>query len=468
MEKLPVKKQHLIIKQYIDGHSYRDIAEKTGVSAGTVSNIINDLKAGRYPETGDLSGQCDILRETATELRKVGLAPGDALVGITVMNRLVELEIAPADIPRFAALCQNLATEEVDAPTLVRAALDFRDAVQRTGLSPEELITNVKTLEEQVSRLKPLAQEVKELEKYLKELTSEQDALSRRIADLKEKEKSLNESIRNKEKRESELSKKTLDLENLAQAEDERLATARKELKKLAAIGMSMDELSGFVERLKGIAHRHTISPDELYRRLLKELEKLDKGLGLETLIQNKQNELKDVEKSIVDAKTQVKNLEKRNQQLQEELSLTKQRIDDEKESVATAVKAVVATCDVSIKRITDSIQSCIHQGIDDVNKLRAEATEVGIELGEFRGMIDSNSLLKSLFALINGTEKVEAAQVRMLGLAAFRSVLLWVEANSREVPYASLLTSSLERSISQLNEWDTNKKSLNTGSLSS
>jgi len=47
MEKLSLRKQLTIIRLYLSGYSFDEIAAQAGVSKGSVANVIADLKAGR-------------------------------------------------------------------------------------------------------------------------------------------------------------------------------------------------------------------------------------------------------------------------------------------------------------------------------------------------------------------------------------------------------------------------------------
>ena len=49
MEKLSIKKRLLVIRLYLQGLSYGEIASKANVAKGSIGNIITDLKAGRFP-----------------------------------------------------------------------------------------------------------------------------------------------------------------------------------------------------------------------------------------------------------------------------------------------------------------------------------------------------------------------------------------------------------------------------------
>ena len=83
---------------YLEGLSYDEISAKTGVAKSLVSNIILELKAGKFPQYDELSEQLDMLRELAVDFRRTGITPVQAAVGISVLSRLQEVGIEPGEI----------------------------------------------------------------------------------------------------------------------------------------------------------------------------------------------------------------------------------------------------------------------------------------------------------------------------------------------------------------------------------
>ncbi len=57
MERLSVRKRLSIVRQYLSGLPYEEIAGKNGVSKGTVANVTDELKAGVFPEAADVGEQ---------------------------------------------------------------------------------------------------------------------------------------------------------------------------------------------------------------------------------------------------------------------------------------------------------------------------------------------------------------------------------------------------------------------------
>ena len=63
MEKVTTRKRLAIVKQYLSGLSYDAIAAKSGVSKGSVANVVSELKAGRFPEAVEAAEHIEELRE---------------------------------------------------------------------------------------------------------------------------------------------------------------------------------------------------------------------------------------------------------------------------------------------------------------------------------------------------------------------------------------------------------------------
>ena len=76
-----------------------------------------------------------------------------------------------------------------------------------------------------------------------------------------------------------------------------------KELQKLQVTGLPFEELTEFSQKVQVVAQRHAIKPAELGNRLLHELETLNQGLGLEALMDSRQQELDKKEQAITKTK---------------------------------------------------------------------------------------------------------------------------------------------------------------------
>ena len=453
MEKLSLRKQAMIVRLYLHGLSYGEIAAKVGVSKGTVANVITELKAGRFPEAGDVSDQIELLRELAVDLRKSGLTPGRSLADSTVLSRLLELGLEPADIERFAALCKTL-TPETDTQSFVKAALDLATLEERTGLSFHDLEEKAHDLEQAVADLEPLAQQVQEYREQLKELSEQRQRLTDEVTELEKRLQSLSPKVKDNEKRETELFHRVQELEQRAQAADERLTTTRKDLRVLAELGLPPNDLSGFTQRLCGIAQRYGINPGVLCEWLLHELEQLEKGLSLKLLFRKEQQELGKTKQSQDKAQEELAALKAAIQKLRQEQASLRSIITEERKHISKETQAIIMLARNTATRLSQQLGNSVEEAIREVQKLKNQALEVGSELGRCQALVEVNEWLRQLLALVRGDGNVTGNQVRVVGLALLRGVSAWLNQQPDEIRALSQLKVRITDTIEELERW--------------
>lgn len=453
MERLSLRKKLLVIKLYLEGLSYDEIAVKTSVGKGTVANVITELKAGKFPEYSDLPEQLDLIRELAVDLKRTRITLVQAVLGVTVLSRLQELRIEPNEIEGLSTLCRTLNADGIDIPLFVRAALAFEEERKRTGLSVEELETKVKSLEESATRLEPLAKEVMGQEARLIELTKRGESLAEGVSVLEKHYEALQEKVRGKEQRETELSNRNRDLEDRAQSADERLTTARKDLKMLSGIGMSLDNVSAFTQRLKVIAQRHGIKAEVLNSELMDELEQLDEGLGLDTIVKDKKRELREIEDAMLRAEEKSASIISTNETLRQERSGLKAALLEERRHITKDIKTINATANSMIIQLKQDLGASVRGSVIEVNKLKNQALQLGKELGQYKEMIESNKWLGGLLALVKDDE-VEPEQVRVIGITVLHAMITWLDQHSQDNDAPWLLKSYITNLIGELEGW--------------
>jgi len=454
MQKLSLSKQLAVVRLYLGGFSYDEIATRAGVGKGTVANVVGDLKAGRILDAQEPVEQLELLRDIAIDLRRLKLTPGQAVVGVAVICHLQELAVEPGEIERFVAVCRRLAGEETQAQVLVRAALYLKQVEERTGLSTEALEDKVHTLEEEVSRLEPLLQELKGSKHELKNLQKQRRSLADEMGQLEKRYRPLSQSVAEKEQREAELSKRVQDLELRAQVADERLGLARSELQTLTALGLSVDDLPGLVQRLGGVAQRHGIEPGALRDRLLHELEELDAGMGLESVVKLRQRELSEIEQTIAKAQRERVALDSALQQLRQQQASLHEAISEEETRVRKEMGAIARIAKETVAKLQQDLGDAMAQALVEVHKLTSEALKLGQEIGHYDAMVEANQWLETLVALAKGDGASSAKDVRTVGLTVLRGLNGWAHQNESQVSLPSGLTMRLNSTIEDLERW--------------
>jgi hypothetical protein len=453
VEKLPVSKIKSIIKLYLNGYSYSEVGAKVGVSKGTVANVISDLKSGKFPEAGDVSEQIEALRELGLELRKHHMTVGQAAIGAAALTRLHELGLEPTDLERVKDLSRSLPPDTA-LPGFIKTALAFDKTYRRTGLSFEELETKIAELEETSSRLEPMAQETEERQRQVEELNKQKQSLTAEIKAMEERLQSITSVVEEKETRDLALAKHVSQLEQRAHDADERLAAARKDLTILAGIGLSLEDLTGFSQRLSGIAQRHGIKRVELRERLLSELEQLEKGLGLESEVKKTQEKLAGTNQSLAEAREKLATVETAVETLCREEASLQAAIKEAEETVRKEIMAILPMASGTVAQLKQQLASAVNQVLAEILELRKKALEAGSEIGRYETIVEVNDWLHQLTALVNGDSSVTGEQVRTTGHRILRAISVWLNQQPDKFGMLSPLKARITAAIEALEQW--------------
>jgi predicted nucleic acid-binding Zn-ribbon protein len=453
MEKLPTKKRVAIVRLYLSGFSYDEIAAKTGVSKGTVANVINELKAGRFPEAADVTEDIELLRELSLELKRSKLSPGQCATGLVLLNRISECGLEPADIGRWPMILKSAGNED-EAREFVRLVYSIHEVQQRTGLSLNALDDKVHELERKAADLEPVARQYEDYRNQIAELTKKREELASSVNSLEEKYKLLNPRVKDLEKREQTLSRRIEDMEPKAQKAETTLSTLSKEKQRLQDIGLSFEKLAEFNDKIRVIAQRHAIEPAMLRSRLLQELETLDKGLELETLIQSRQQELDKTEQAVAGAQKELKTAKSVVSNLTQEKADLEAGIKETRERVSKEIAKLIPVAKETINRLGNVLQRGHEEARAEVRRLRDEALEVGKEVGRYQGILEVNQWLNELLALVQGEESIEGKRVRSIALSVLRGVAAWLKHYESEDIGVSTLSFTVDNLIRELEQW--------------
>ena len=117
MPPISLRKKMTIVSLYLEGHPHQYIAARAGLSKGTVANVVDDLRAGRFYALENLSDEIDGLREMAVELKRTGLSVSQATLGLSAFQGIESLGIPPTEVKRVVEICRQL-TPGVPKPRL--------------------------------------------------------------------------------------------------------------------------------------------------------------------------------------------------------------------------------------------------------------------------------------------------------------------------------------------------------------
>jgi len=450
MERLSARKKLAIVRQYLSGLSYDEIAVKSGVSKGTVANVVTELKAGRFPEAADAAEHIEQLRELSLDLKRSKLTPGQCATGLILLTRINECGLDPADIDRWPLILKSTGSED-EAQEFVRLVYSIQEVQERAGLSLDALDNKVHELERKAADLEPMSGKLEDCKKKVAELTRQREELASTVDNLEQKYELLNPRVKEMEKRERDLSRRIRDMEPKARKAETTLSTLNGEMQRLQDIGLPFEKLAEFNERLQVIARRHVIEPAELRSRLLNELETLDKGLGLEALIPSRQQELDRMEQAITGTTKELETARAVVASLKQEKTNLETSIRETKEKVGREIAKIIPVAQDTIDRLVKELRRGHDEALVEVRRLRDEALEVGREVGRYGEIVETNQWLRELLALVRGEESVEDKRVRVITLLVLRGITVWLKHHNLEF---SSLASATENLIREMERW--------------
>jgi len=453
MEKLTTQKKVSIIGLYFTGLSYDEITAKTGTSNGSISNIITNLKAGRFPEASAIGEQIDLLRELSVDLKHSNLTPEQCVIGITVLTRINECGLDPADIDRWPVILKAAGNAD-QVPEFIRLVYAIQNVMMKTGMSLEEIHDNVQELEQKAAKLEPMSQQYEDYKKQVAELTEQRNKLTGFVTGLEQKYNLLNPRVNDLEKHEQTLSHRVKDLEARAVQAEASMTILNKEKQKLLEIGLSIEELGEFNEKARSVALRHHIKSNDIKERLFQELQKLDEGLTLEAVIQARQCQMEELEKAITTAGQEkgalssvIRDLEQEKINLETGIKNTREKIVGELAKLIPVTKEVVNGFLVELRQDRG-------KALDEMSRLRYETLEVGKEIGKYEATLQANQWLKELLALVQGDESVDGKRVRAIALLVLRGIAACLKHNKVNNVTISSLLYSTENLIKEFERW--------------
>ena len=113
MKEIPGTKKMEVAQRYLLGLTYKKIEEETGVSHGSVVNIVKEIGSGNLNIRGAPFDQINELRQLSLDLKKKGLSISQALLGLSFFERTHDLGIVPEYLDQWAELTSKLTATDL-------------------------------------------------------------------------------------------------------------------------------------------------------------------------------------------------------------------------------------------------------------------------------------------------------------------------------------------------------------------
>ena len=367
--KLPDHIRSLVIKQWLEGVQRDMIAANNGLSAGSVTNTVNEFRRGLG------SAVVDDLRELGVTFRKVGITPAQCALGF----RVAMMIIAKLGVKE---------EEELESFILdnYNRCIDLGLSSENIALHIKDLLEFSKTNSNNNNKIIPLSQ----IPQFIQQKADENKRLVEEIQTLKSQIKTLNEEKSNSEhSRESALHK-----EHMTAAELKSYSDLKQEL---GRYGVPIYDVPKFAKVFREISQKG-----------------YDVGQVIEEYsnIDSARNDYSHHQGSITGLKMECNDLKQECSWLKQSVESYKQELslyheleaagfDLEKLKLLSNIKNIAKANNIPTDQAQQKFYKDIHEQYDEklgfesqLNKLRSEIATVSINLNFSRAALLAQPLV--------------------------------------------------------------------------
>jgi len=385
MKEISRAKRLEVAHYYLLGHSYKEIEVETGVSHGSIANIVRELENGKLTIPGTPFDQVNDLRQLSSDLTKKGLQPSQSLLGLMLFERLRTLEITPERLDSWAEVTKRFDQPDFTPKDFLEAALRLHELEKSQGEPFETLAEQYERLREGVDKLKS---EVDSLSRNKTELTNEVEPLRSQIESLERtKNKLENESekqttklqelkskVKEAEEGKCQLDKETKDLQRRKVKLSSEVDGKEESLRKLNDMGLSNEDLLRLTSFIERTSNNEGLSSDQIKERFFSALSLFEDVSGLENRRKAEMQQVGElIEKQSI-LSGQILELEKAKGVLEGE-------IGDSISSTSQRVRDIGADAASQIQQQVNDIKN-------QLNGLLEDALRAGEAIGEMRQMV--------------------------------------------------------------------------------
>ena len=385
MKEISRAKKLEVAHYYILGYPYSDIENRAGVSHGSVVNIAKELECGKLTIPGTSFDQVNDLRQLSFDLKKKGLEPSQALLGLLLFDRLRILEITPELVDKWSELVKRLLPVDFPSKDFLEAALRLdeleksegkpfatlameyvrlKEGVDELKSEADSLVTNK---EELIKKAEPLRSELESLERTKNKLENAIEIQTGKLAELKSKTKETEEER-------SRLSRETKDLQRRKTKLSSEVDGREESLRRLNNIGLSEEDLLRITTFIEKTSEKEGISGNELKKKFFSALGLFEDVSGLEN---RRKLEIQ-----------QVNELIKKESILSGEIA----ELDRKKGLLEGEIVGIISSTSQKVRAIGEDAASQIQQHVADIkdqlNALLADALKAGEAIGEMRQVL--------------------------------------------------------------------------------
>ncbi len=167
MRELDIDIKRQVIRLFLKGWTYDEIAIQLGIAKGSVVTIVNDFREGRLSMPSDMTEYVDKLRRIAVDLRKQQTTVSQVKSYARIHRKMQEIGVEDENVERWIDISHDIASSVNSHGQFVKSALELARLQSETGLSCEDNVADYKA---KLAGRNELDKEIDEKNKGLSEI----------------------------------------------------------------------------------------------------------------------------------------------------------------------------------------------------------------------------------------------------------------------------------------------------------
>ncbi|MBW1674601.1 MAG: helix-turn-helix domain-containing protein, partial [Deltaproteobacteria bacterium] len=167
MNEISFIKRSKVVKMFLRGLSYDDIARQIGIGKGSVVNIIKEFREGDLAVPSDMTEYVDALRKIAVDLGKNNTSFAQVQSCLKLDAKLREMGVNCEQAEPWLDICRDIASPTVSSGQFVAAALELAKLEALNGLTYGGVIADY---DAKLKRSSELDREIEQKQERLSEV----------------------------------------------------------------------------------------------------------------------------------------------------------------------------------------------------------------------------------------------------------------------------------------------------------
>ena len=181
MREISLTSKYKVVKLFLTGLSYDEIAHQVGIAKGSVVNIISEFREGYLQVPPDTTEYVDALRQMAVDLRKNNTSIAQVQSCFKLDLKLREMGVSSEKAEHWLDICHNIASPTVSTDRFVATSLELSQVASESGLNYGDVLNDYNA---KLSRSRELSKEIE---------WEEQQFTEARVSHQEEKEQATRE-----------------------------------------------------------------------------------------------------------------------------------------------------------------------------------------------------------------------------------------------------------------------------------